>query len=75
MQVRVKLMGVLKEKMPEGGALELADGATIEDALQTLEIPHESVHIISVNGSFERDFGRTLEPDDEITVLAPVGAG
>ena len=75
MTVRVKLLGVLKEKAPEGGELDLPDGATIASALDALDISQKSVQVVSINGTFERDFSRPLEADDEMTVLAPVGAG
>ena len=38
MQITVKIMGVFKDKTPEGGGLELPDDATIDDALQLMEI-------------------------------------
>lgn len=75
MRVRVKLMGVLKDKSPEGGRLDLPDGSTVEQALQALEIAVPSVHAVSINGTFERDFARILEAEDELAVLAPVGGG
>ena len=75
MQVRVKLMGILKSKTPDGGRLELADGATVEDALGALDIDRSRVHALSVNGTFERDMTRSLSAEDELMVLAPVGGG
>ena len=75
MQVRVKLMGILKQKTPDGGRLDLADGATVEDALSALDIKQVRVHAFSVNGTFERDLKRPLCADDELMVLAPVGGG
>ena len=75
MQVSVKLMGVLKDKMPASGSLELTEGATIDDALRALEIPAENVQVFTVNGSLERDRGRALSQDDELSVIPPVGGG
>ena len=75
MQIRVKLMGMLKEKAPEGDVIELSDESSIEDALGVMDIPVESVQIFSVNGKLVRDRTRTLQPDDELTVLPPVGGG
>ena len=75
MQIRLKLMGVIKDKTPADGLLELPDGATIEDALVRLDIPVESVQTFTINGQLERDRNRTLTADDELTVLPPVGGG
>ena len=75
MRIRLKLMGVLKSRTPEGGALEVADGATIEDVLRALDIAPQRMRVFTVNGQFERDRRRALEPNDELTVIPPVGGG
>ena len=75
MQVRVKLMGMFRLKAPEGNKLKLSNGATIDDALKALDIPGDHVHLVMVNGQHETDRGRTLEPDDELMVMPPVGGG
>jgi molybdopterin converting factor small subunit len=75
MQVRLKLMGMLKARTPAGGVLELADGATIDDVLRALEVAPQTIRVFTVNGQFERDRGRVLAPDDELTVIPPVGGG
>jgi sulfur carrier protein ThiS len=75
MQIRLKLMGALKARMPPGGALEVADGATIDDVLRALGVDPQTVHAFTVNGRFERDRARALAPDDELTVIPPVGGG
>ena len=75
MQIRVKLMGMLKARTPAGGELEVADGATIDDVLCTLEIALRTTLVITVNGQFERNRNRELAPNDELTVIPPVGGG
>ena len=75
MQIRVKLMGVLKAKEPQGNRLDLPDGSTVGEVLKMLDIPDQKVHTFSVNGSFDRDRQRKLESEDELMVLAPVGGG
>lgn len=75
MRIRLKLMGLLKAKTPEGGALDVAEGATIEDVLRTLDIAPHAVLALSVNGRLERDRGRSLVAGDELTVIPPVGGG
>lgn len=75
MRVRLKLMGVLKDRTPSDGALEVADGATIDDVLRALDIAPHARQVLTVNGRFERDRGRRLAPDDELVVIPPVGGG
>ena len=75
MQISIKMMGVLKDKTPPGKTLELPDGATVNDAMDALDVPRKLVQIFSVNGDLMRDFDRTLEADDELTILAPVAGG
>ena len=75
MMIRVKLMGMLRSRMPQAGELELTDGATIDQVLAALQIPSQSVHVFTVNGALERDKQRTLVDGDELTVLPPVGGG
>ena len=75
MRIRVKLMGVLKDKTPHGDLLDLPETSTIEDALNALEIPTQSVQVFTVNGQLERDKSRPLSADDELSVVPPVGGG
>ena len=75
MQIRVKLMGMLKSKNPPGGVLELPDGGTIADALTLLAIDHQAVQVFTINGSLERNQTRELKPHDEFSALPPVGGG
>lgn len=75
MRVRLKLMGVLKDRTPPDGALEVADGATIDDVLRALRISPHVRQVLTVNGRFERDRGRPLAPGDELVVIPPVGGG
>ncbi len=75
MQIQVKLMGLLKDKTPNGGILELPDAATIDDALKALTISTDMIQVVSVNNKFERDFSQSLQNGDELMILAPVGGG
>ncbi len=75
MQIEVKLMGMLREKSPPNGKLDLPDGANIENALQALRIPVETVQVFTINGQLERDRSRQLQAGDELSVLPPVGGG
>ena len=73
--VRVKLMGMLKQKSPPDGQLALAEGATIAHVLEVLQIPIDSVHVFTVNGTLERNKQRVLSDGSELTILPPVGGG
>ena len=75
MHIRLKLMGRLKAKTPAGGVLEVADGATIDDVLRALDIVPQTIRVFTVNGVFERDRGRALAANDELTAIPPVGGG
>ncbi len=75
MEIRVKLMGVLRDKTPEGGVLQMSENGTIRDALETLEIPLEIAQTFTVNGQLSRDQSLVLSDSDELTVLPPVGGG
>lgn len=75
MRVHIKLTGLLKAKTPEGGVLDLGEGATIGEALDQLQIPLQSVQIFTVNGRLVRDREYGLGEGDELTVLPPAGGG
>lgn len=75
MKIRLKLMGMLKDKTPEDGVLELADNGTIKDVLVAMQIEVDSVQVFQVNGQLERNKDRVLAGDDELTVFPPVGGG
>jgi len=75
MQVRIKLMGTLQPKSPEGGTLQVPEGATVEAVLRLLEISSGGIQVFLINGSPKRDLSHQLEADDELTVLGPVGGG
>ena len=75
MQINLKLMGILKDKVPASGKIELPEGATIDDALGALEITTETVQVITINGSIERNRQRQLMEGDELSVIPPVGGG
>ena len=75
MHVRVKLMGGLKAKAPAGNVLDLTDDATIESALLSLNIDPKAIQVVMLNNKPCGDHSRTLQTDDELTILPPVGGG
>jgi len=74
-QIRLKLMGMLKARTPPGGALDVAEGATIDDVLRALDVAPQAIQVFTVNGRFERDRSRALAAGDELTVIPPVAGG
>ena len=75
MKIQVKLMGVLKEKTPVDGQLQLPESATVATALETLEITADNVQVLTINGSMMRNHGKALCEGDQLTVIPPVGGG
>lgn len=76
MQIRLKLMGTFRSKLPAGApVLDVEPGATLAAALERLGISGGHVHMVLVNGTMERDHGRTLADGDEVTVFPPVAGG
>jgi molybdopterin converting factor small subunit len=80
MQIRVKLMAALRNKLPPGSqsgatVLELEPGASVASALEKLGVASGQVHLVMVNGDMEPDRGRVLAADDELTVFPPVAGG
>jgi molybdopterin synthase sulfur carrier subunit len=74
MEIKLSLLGVLKDRTPEGGLLELPEGASIQDAIAVLELP-KSIHLASINGEFKRELDMTLNDGDELIILPPVAGG
>jgi sulfur carrier protein ThiS len=75
MQIRLKLMGMLKAMTPPGGTIEVVDGATIDDVLRALDITSPTIRVFTVNGRFERNRSRVLAANDELSAIPPVGGG
>jgi molybdopterin converting factor small subunit len=80
MQVRVRLMGVLRNKLPPGSpsgtaVLDVEPATTVTAVLDRLGIGGGHVHLVMVNGAMEQDRQRALADGDELTVLPPVAGG
>ncbi len=75
MEIRIKLMGLLREKKPPRGCLEIIAGSSVQDILNLLEIPPEHVHLVMVNGQHTPDRGQLLHENDELMIMPPVGGG
>ena len=80
MQIQLEVFGTLrdrlKDRLPGGrGAVEVTDGATIEQIGQQLQIAIVQNCVIMINGQMERDRSRKLEPDSKLTLIPPVAGG
>lgn len=75
MEIRVKLMGLLKQHTPPEGRFDVSERATIDDVLTALQIVPDRVQVFTVNGTLVRDRSYQLSSGDELMVLPPVGGG
>lgn len=75
MQVKIKLMGGLKQHAPEGNVLDIQDGATVLDALDALSIAESKLQVVMVNGKPQPDRQTALNAGDELMLLPLVGGG
>lgn len=75
MQVQLQLMGALKAKSPPENRIQVDEGATIESVLTSLGIEPKQVQIVMHNNRPQPDRSTVLSPDDQLTVVPPVGGG
>lgn len=75
MQIKLRLMGSLRDRMPSAGELEIPEQTTVNELLEILEIPEKRVQVISINNQFEHDRDRLLQADDQVTILPAVVGG
>ena len=83
MKIRVKLIS-LQGPPPPGfdevgnGALEAAQGATLGDLLERLELPGNETYVTLINGEpvpQNRRAARTVSADDTLTIFPPIKGG
>lgn len=78
MRVFVRLYGPLRDKLPKenGGRqwLELAEGATVREALSAVDIEWEDV-LWAINEAHDTDAERHLDNGDELAVFTHVAGG
>jgi molybdopterin converting factor small subunit len=80
MNVRVRLMASLRNKLPPGtkggiADVRLSEIGTIEDVLSALGIPANHVHLVMVNGESQPDPRHQLAEGDDVTIFPPVAGG
>ncbi len=77
--VHVKLFATLRQHRPglglgEAFPVELQDGATVGDLVQSLKLPEDQVKLIFVNALYA-ELDRALVDGDEVGIFPPVGGG
>jgi molybdopterin converting factor small subunit len=80
MRIQVKLMSLLRNKLPPGSTggtaqLDLEPGASVAALMEKLGIAPTSVHLVMVNGAMETDRGRALQEGDELVLFPPMAGG
>ena len=78
MKIKVKVFATLRKHAPgESSAaqeVELAEGATVADALAQLKIPKSEVAFVFVN-SPRQELDKPLAAGDELGVFPPIAGG
>ncbi len=83
MQVTLKLYASLGTFLPPGAErnqvpVEVAEGTTVRELLDSHNVPPEACHLVLVNGVFQAPAVRSgvkLKPGDAVAVWPPVAGG
>lgn len=74
MKIRIKCFATLGDHTPEGGSLQLPEGATVMDAMILVGLKEEDVKLIFVN-SKSAALDTVLADDDQLGIFPAVGGG
>ncbi|MBO68474.1 MAG: hypothetical protein CL398_09200 [Acidiferrobacteraceae bacterium] len=78
MDLKIKLVGRLKEYWNDGSSVEVTEGATVLDVLKQLNIPDEEAGMVAINDESvprkERGIVKVV-PGDSMTILPMVHGG
>lgn len=79
MKVGVRLQAILRRYRPAGFKgdvveLDLANAATVHDAVQALGVPVELIHAVFVNDG-QATLDTALSPGDRVRIFPPVVGG
>lgn len=83
MHVTLKLYASLGQYLPANAArnearIEVADGLTIRELLESHQVPREACHLVLLNGVFQPPAKRAevrLKDGDAVAVWPPVAGG
>jgi len=81
--ITVKTTGLLGKYLPPGskrnrGEVEVADGSTVQQLLDTLGVPDNGRCYVTFNSTLLKsaELAQTvISEEDEIVLMAPIGAG
>ncbi len=73
MKVKIKLFASLRKFGPDEQVIELPENATIDDAVNSLNIPQTALLRI-VNGE-HRPLNHTLKDGDDLALFPPIAGG
>jgi molybdopterin converting factor small subunit len=74
MQIRIKCFATLSDHTPQGGSLQLFEGATVMDAMTLVGLKEADVKLIFVN-SKSAGLDAVLADDDQLGIFPAVGGG
>ena len=78
MKIKVKVFATLRKYIPDESSgqqeVELAEGATVGDALAKLKIPESEVAFVFVNSTRQK-LDEPLTAGDELGVFPPIAGG
>jgi sulfur carrier protein len=74
MKVEIRLFASLQKYGGQQGELELAEGATVGDCLESAGIPPSEVAIVLVNGRHAKN-DQPLNDGESIALFPPIAGG
>jgi molybdopterin converting factor small subunit len=74
MKVKIKLFASLRNFGPEEQEVDLPDGATVDDAINMLNLPVHFALLKIVNGE-HRPPKHSLKDGDELALFPPIAGG
>ena len=77
MQIHIRLYGPLRDKLPAKTkgrtTLDLADGATVQDIFERLNLPQTL--LVAINNEHESTIETPLHDGDRVAFFTPVSGG
>jgi sulfur carrier protein ThiS len=83
MHVTLKLFASLSQHLPSGSRdnatqLEVAEHETVQDIIQRMGLPEQSVHLVLLNGTYlspEQRIAQQPQAGDQLAIWPPVAGG
>jgi molybdopterin converting factor small subunit len=80
MRVEVRLYATLADRIPQASAaapfeVDLADGSTVADLVEQLDLPKADVHLAVIDGRIVHDRAAPLSAGQRVALFPPVGGG